>query len=422
MEQSGWDQDQWEKANRRRGGCARIFLAVGLLLLGAVIGVAIFSYSDITFSWDQDLPFSQNAQEAPATPSRPNVPEEQPPVRIAPEPYKPEIHGPSVMTSDTVKDIVALCGDSVVSITTETTRTSQSSPFFNDPFFRDFFGSPQQPRIQQGMGSGFLFRQDGYILTNNHVIDGADKISVYMYDKENPYEAVVVGRAPELDLAVIKIEGEGFPYLLIGDSDQVSVGDWVVAIGNPYGLDHTVTVGVISAMGRPLTIEGTLYQDLLQTDAAINPGNSGGPMLNLRGEVIGINTAINASAQGIGFAIPSRTVLDVLDDLEAGVERARPWIGITMQPLSSDMRQYLGVEDVEGGVIVNSVIEGAPAEKAGVRKGDVLIEIDGQVVTDMVQVQGVVARCRVGDTIKILVYRDGGEIEFMVELEERPEQ
>jgi S1-C subfamily serine protease len=209
---------------------------------------------------------------------------------------------------------------------------------------------------------------------------------------------------------------------MIGDSDEVYVGDWVVAIGNPYGLDHTVTVGVISAMGRPLTIEGTEYQDLLQTDAAINPGNSGGPMLNLRGEVIGINTAINASAQGIGFAIPSRTVLDVIDDLEAGVERVKPWVGISMQTMSRDMIQYFGVEGITTGVIVADVVPGAPAEKAGIRRGDILLEIEGRKITDMAQVQGLIARHKVGDIVKVLVFRNGEDVEFMVELEVWPEQ
>jgi S1-C subfamily serine protease len=316
-----------------------------------------------------------------------------------------------------VRDIVAQCGDSVVRITTEVTRSSTQNPYFSNPFFWEYFGYPQEPQTQTGLGSGFLFRQDGYILTNNHVVESADKINVYLTSNENPYEARIVGRAPELDLAVIKIEGEGFPYLAIGDSDQVYVGDWVVAIGNPYGLDHTVTVGVISATGRPLNIEGTMYQNLLQTDAAINPGNSGGPMLNLEGEVIGINTAVNATAQGIGFAIPTSTVLEVLQDLEAGVDRVRPWMGITMQPMSQDMLQYFNIQGMETGVIVYSVVEGAPADKAGIQRGDVLLEVDDQKITEMTQVQSIIASHKVGDVVKIIVYRDGSQQEFVVKLE-----
>ena len=409
MERSEWNQSEWEKENRRKGGCARVFLFIGLLILGAVIGITVINYTDIPLPWNPPAPASPEPY-APAPYTA------RPPQSAPVTPYLPDDYAPNVMTSDTVKNIAEQCGDAVVRIATEVTRSSYS-PFYNDPFFRDFFGSPQ-PRTETGLGSGFLFRDDGYILTNNHVVEGADTINVYLTSSEEPYEATVIGRAPELDLAVIKIEGEGFPYLLLGDSDQASVGDWVVAIGNPYGLDHTVTVGVISAKGRPLTIEGTAYQNLLQTDAAINPGNSGGPMLNLRGEVIGINTAINASAQGIGFAIPSSTVLDVLGELESGIERVRPWIGINMQQMSSDMLQYFNIEGMQTGVIVNSVVEGAPADKAGIRRGDVLLEVDSQKVTDTAQVRGIVLSHKVGDVVKIKVFRDGDELDIMVELEE----
>jgi S1-C subfamily serine protease len=321
------------------------------------------------------------------------------------------------MTSETVKDIAAQCADAVARIATRFTRSSGAiNPFYPDPFFREFF--EDQPRTETGLGSGFLFRSNGYILTNNHVIEGADAVSVYLTSREEPYEATVIGRAAELDLAVIKIEGEDFPYLTFGDSEYACVGDWVVAIGNPYGLDHTVTVGVISAKGRPLTISGTVYQNLLQTDAAINRGNSGGPMLNLRGEVIGINTAINAAAQGIGFAIPSSTVMDVIDELESGVERIRPWIGVNMQPLTREMIQYFNIQDMESGVIVYSVIKFSPADKAGILRGDVLMEIDGTKVTDTAQVQGLIRSRRVGEIVNVRVNRDGEILDIAVMLEE----
>ncbi len=403
------ERSDWEKAEQGRGGCAKSLIFIALLLIGALIGALTLHFvtgAPLNVSDSRLLPESESQGQDPASGQTP-----------AAAGSRRENYGRNIMSSDTVRDIVAQCGDSVVRITTEVTRTSSQSPFFNDPFFRDFFGYPQETQKQTGLGSGFLFRKDGYILTNNHVVEGADKISVYLTSNENPYEAKVIGRAPELDLAVIKIEGDNFPYLTIGDSDQVYVGDWVVAIGNPYGLDHTVTVGVISATGRPLNIEGTMYQNLLQTDAAINPGNSGGPMLNLNGEVIGINTAVNATAQGIGFAIPSSTVLDVLQDLETGVDRVRPWIGITMQPMSQDMIQYFNIEGMESGVIVYSVVEDAPAAKAGIKRGDVLLEVDGQKITDSTQVQSIVASRKVGDIVKIIVYRDGGQVEFMVKLE-----
>ncbi|MCL1804833.1 MAG: trypsin-like peptidase domain-containing protein [Clostridiales bacterium] len=414
MDRQEWNQNEWEMSGRRRGGTAKVFLVIAVILLCAVIGLSAYNYM-APDAFEQSAGQVTPPQAAPE-PVREAPAYSPPPERRPAAAYDPGSFGTGVMSGDTVRNIVQQCGDSVVLITTEILPASQEYQY-NNPF--PFYFGPQQPR--EGLGSGFIFREDGYILTNNHVVEKADKITVHLAFDENPYEASVVGRAPELDLAVIKIEGEGFPYLYIGDSDEVYVGDWVVAIGNPYGLDHTVTVGVISAMGRPLTIEGNLYQDLLQTDAAINPGNSGGPMLNLRGEVIGINTAVNAGAQGIGFAIPSRTVLDVLDDLEAGVEKVKPRIGISMLPMSRDMIQYFKIEDMTSGVIIDSVVAGAPADKAGLRRGDVLLEVDGQKVTDTSQVQSVIARRRVGDIVKIIVLRDGTEVEFMVELEASPE-
>lgn len=322
----------------------------------------------------------------------------------------------SLMENNTVRNIVAQCGGSVVKIETEITVSAAGNPLFNDPFFEQFFGEQPQEQ-QQGLGSGFIFSEDGYILTNNHVIDGAEKILVYLSSREEPYEAKLVGQAPDLDLAVIKITGDqAFPYLMLGDSDQVAVGDWVVAIGNPYGLDHTVTVGVISATGRPLTIEGTLYQNLLQTDAAINPGNSGGPMLNLNGEVIGLNTAVNASAQGIGFAIPSSTIEGVIGDLKAGISRIRPWMGITMQDLTPDLAAYFNL-DITEGVIINTVVSGAPADQAGLRRGDIILSLDGTRISSSEQLQSIIRGHQVGDAVEIVVSRDGAEKNFVVKLE-----
>jgi len=322
----------------------------------------------------------------------------------------------SLMENNTVRNIVAQCGGSVVKIETEITVSATGNPLFNDPFFEQFFGEQPQEQ-QQGLGSGFIFSEDGYILTNHHVIDGAEKIMVYLSSREEPYEAKLVGQAPDLDLAVIKITGDqAFPYLMLGDSDQVAVGDWVVAIGNPYGLDHTVTVGVISATGRPLTIEGTLYQNLLQTDAAINPGNSGGPMLNLNGEVIGLNTAVNASAQGIGFAIPSSTIEGVIGDLKAGISRIRPWMGITMQDLTPDLAAYFNL-DITEGVIINTVVSGAPADQAGLRRGDIILSLDGTRISSSEQLQSIVRGHQAGDAVEIIVSRDGAEKNFVVKLE-----
>ncbi len=371
-----------------------IFLA-GVLIGGIQMGV---------FDFDGKQPESQGIQQ------------QEDVARLQTE--KPEASQRNIMADDTVRNIVARCGDSVVKIETQVTMDSSSNPLFNDPFFEEFFGdSLQEEQQQQGLGSGFIFSEDGYILTNNHVIQGAEKIMVYLSLREEPYEAVLVGQAPDLDLAVIKItSGTAFPFLTLGDSNLVAVGDWIVAIGNPYGLDHTVTVGVISATGRPLTIEGTLYQNLFQTDAAINPGNSGGPMLNLDGEVIGLNTAVNASAQGIGFAIPSSTIQGVIDDLKAGNSRIRPWMGITMQDLTPDLAAYFNL-DITEGVIINTVVEGAPADKAGLQRGDIILSMDGQTVSGSEQLQSLVRSRLVGDSVEIVISRDGVEMNFVIKLE-----
>ncbi|HAG11841.1 MAG TPA: peptidase S1 [Desulfotomaculum sp.] len=225
--------------------------------------------------------------------------------------------GAGIIDSETVADIVSSAGPAVVKIDTYTTRSVYVDPFFNDPFFRQFFGSPygqSQTKEEHGLGSGFIISSNGNILTNDHVINGADRITVTIQGYKNPLQATVVSEDYNLDLAVLKVQAKNLPALKLGDSNKTRVGNWVIAIGNPYGLDHTVTVGVISAKGRPITVGNRNYKNLLQTDASINPGNSGGPLFNLSGEVIGINTAV-AQAEGIGFAIPSKTASDVILDL-----------------------------------------------------------------------------------------------------------
>lgn len=218
---------------------------------------------------------------------------------------------------DTVANIAKQAGPAVVKVDTLVqNRVRPNDPFLNNPFFRNFFGAQPQRQLQRELGSGFIIAKDGYILTNNHVVEGAQKITITLKGNKQEYTGRVVGADQELDLAVLKINaGNNLPALALGDSDQIKVGNWVVAIGSPYGLEDTVTVGVISAKGRPVQIGNSRFRNLLQTDASINPGNSGGPLLNLQGQVIGINTAINAQAQGIGFAIPSSTVKSVLNKL-----------------------------------------------------------------------------------------------------------
>lgn len=310
------------------------------------------------------------------------------------------------LNPNSIADIVEKAGPAVVKIVT----TSQTT-VFNDPFFRQFFwedfGLEPQSRVTQGLGSGFIISEDGYILTNEHVIDKATDIQVQVEGYEKTFTAKVVGKDYDLDLAVLKIESDKpLPTLPLGDSDKVKVGDWVVAIGNPLGLDHTVTVGVISAKSRPITVENRRFTNLLQTDASINPGNSGGPLLNLKGEVIGINNAINADAQGIGFAIPASTVKEVLDELITTGKIARPWIGVYMQAITKELMNYYNLPSQDG-VIITSVIPGSPAAKAGLKRGDVILELNKQPIKSPTDLQDLVKNLKIGQKVPALIWRNG---------------
>jgi Do/DeqQ family serine protease len=318
--------------------------------------------------------------------------------------------------------MVAGAGPAVVRI--DTTATTQvQNPFFNDPFFRQFFGqdySQPQTQTQQALGSGFLISADGYLLTNQHVIDGAQTIEVTIMGQSKPVAAQVVGSDKDLDLAVLKInDGSNLPYLKLGDSDKIRLGDWAIAIGNPYGLDHTVTVGVISAKGRSMTIESRSYRNLLQTDASINPGNSGGPLLDLAGEVIGINTAVNQQAQGIGFAIPSNTVNDVLNDLMKGAHISHPWLGVEISNVTQDVATAYGYNGTSG-VVVRSVISGGPADKAGLQDGDIITGWNGASVADTNDLLQKVQQAGVGAKINLTIWRDKQSVTASVTLVDQP--
>ena len=299
-----------------------------------------------------------------------------------------------------IAEVVDKTAPSVVKIETVVKSTINYDPFLNDPFFRKFFGDqlPDSSRteVKTGLGSGFIASEDGYIITNHHVIEGADEINVVLSTNKT-YPAELIASDEELDLAVIKIDAdEKLQSLTFGDSDDTRVGDWVIAIGNPYGLDHTVTVGVISAKGRPVTIEDQRFQNLLQTDASINPGNSGGPLIDLNGQVIGVNTAINADAQGIGFAIPSSTVVSVYNQLITNGKVEHPYIGVSILP----------TED-ENGIIVAGVAEGSPAQQAGLIRGDIILEFNNQTISDPQQLVDAVAQTQPGDKVVVSISRGG---------------
>ncbi|MDD2555665.1 MAG: trypsin-like peptidase domain-containing protein [Syntrophaceticus sp.] len=321
---------------------------------------------------------------------------------------------------DTIAEIIEKAGPAVVKIETYTTTSESANPMFNDPFFREFFGqsAPQEQRVQQGLGSGLIISADGYILTNEHVISGAQKIQVNLAGEDDPLPAEVIGSDHDLDLAVLKVDaGSDLPVLKLGSSSDVAVGNWVIAIGNPYGLDHTVTVGVISAKGRPVTVDDRNFRDLLQTDASINPGNSGGPLLNLQGEVIGINTAVSSQAQGIGFAIPSDTVNGVLDDLVQDGKISRGWLGVQIQDVTDSIAETYGLSEPEG-VLVSDVLDG-PAADAGLIKGDIITAVDGKKVSTADELLTTIQKTEPGENVKLDIWRNEKAEEYTVKLTER---
>lgn len=309
-------------------------------------------------------------------------------------------------------------GKSVVRIDTEKTITRRVDPFMDDPFFRGFFGEnfPQQSRTQQlrGLGSGFIFDSSGLIITNAHVVDQADKVTIRLKDGRN-YEGNVTGIDEVTDLAVVKINtGEDLPVAPLGSSENVQVGDWAIAVGNPLGFDNTVTLGIISTLKRSSAKVGIDNKRLefIQTDAAINPGNSGGPLLNAEGEVIGINTAIRADAMGIGFAIPIDKAKAIAMQLQRGEEVPHPYLGVQMVTLTPDLAKENNsdpnspflIPEVNG-VLVFRVLPNTPAATAGIRRGDVIVEIDGQAITTAEQLQAFVENSNVDQVLKVQVRR-----------------
>ncbi len=325
-----------------------------------------------------------------------------------------------------VTDVVNQVGEAVVKINASRTVETKLPEAFNDPFFRRFFGSqiPNIPdkQVQQGTGSGFIVSSDGLILTNAHVIDGADKVTVTLKDGRT-LEGTVMGEDRITDIAVVKIESESLPTLTFADSDTLQIGEWAIAIGNPLGLDNTVTTGIVSATGRNSSQIGVGDKriDFIQTDAAINPGNSGGPLLNARGEVIGINTAIIKNAQGLGFAIPINSARDIAEQLIANGKVDHSFLGIRMASLTPEIKQQLkNKQNInlqnETGVLIVEVVPNSPAAKAGLRGGDVIKAIAGQNITAADQIQKVVEKTSPGEKISIELLRDNRTVEVTVEV------
>jgi serine protease Do len=328
-------------------------------------------------------------------------------------------------------DLVERVGNSVVNIkVTKVERMAgpdsmgpdgfgPDSPFGD--FMEKFFGGrmPQMPREhrQQGAGSGFVIGKDGYIVTNNHVVEGATEVTVTLANKQE-YTAKIIGRDPKTDIALIKIEPkETLTVASLGDSDRLRVGEWVVAVGNPFGLSNTVTAGIVSAKNR--VIGAGPYDDFIQTDAPINPGNSGGPLFNLRGEVVGINTAIVPNGQGIGFAVAVNMAKTILPQLERKGEVTRGYLGVSIQPVTPELAKGLNLKETTGALVAD-VTKGGPAEAAGIKRGDVLVSFDGKGVAEAGNLPALVAETPIDKSVPVRIVRNGSEQTLAVKIGRMP--
>ncbi len=335
------------------------------------------------------------------------------------------IPSPTAAGSNFITQVVQKVGPAVVRIEASRTVTDRLPAAFNDPFFRQFFGSQlpeQQNRVERGTGSGFLISKDGSILTNAHVVAGADTVRVILKDGRS-FEGKVLGSDELTDVAVVKIESNNLPTVELGNSEQLQPGEWAIAIGNPLGLDNTVTTGIISATGRSSNQIGAPDKrvEFIQTDAAINPGNSGGPLLNARGQVIGMNTAIIQRAQGLGFAIPINTAQRIAKQLISAGKVEHPYLGIQMVDLTPQIKERLNSDPNSGvmvnedkGVLIMRVMPNSPAAKAGLRAGDVIQQLNGKSVTEASSIQKAVENAQVGGDVRLGLRRNGQNINLAV--------
>lgn len=339
------------------------------------------------------------------------------------KPFVPQVPSQIQETSKAFSEIVRAVSPAVVNISTTKTIRRQSPPF--DELFDFLYPFPDGKSRrwkEQSLGSGVIVSANGYIVTNNHVVEKADDIKVFFIDKRS-FKAKVVGSDPKTDIAIIKIDAANLPVIPWGDSERLQVGEFVLAIGNPFGLSNTVTMGIISAIGR--TDVGIAdYENFIQTDAAINPGNSGGPLVNMKGELIGINTAIfsrTGGYQGIGFSVPSNMVINVMDQLIKKGKVTRGWIGVTIQDLTPEIAQKFGMNTIEG-VIVTDVVKGGPAFKAGLARGDVILEFNDKKIKDASVLRNIVAQSEVNQQIRLKIMRQGKEMHISVAVSELPSE
>jgi len=319
------------------------------------------------------------------------------------------------------RKIFKLYDDRVVFITTEQIVRVRSHPIFDDPAFRDFFGSNRGLKQQKrkGLGTGFVISEDGYICTNHHVIDKVDKITIRIADKS--YNAKIIGSDKQTDVALLKIDSkEKFKPVYFGDSDKVRVGDWAIAIGNPFGLNNSFTVGVISAIGRKnVDFMGSSH---IQTDASINPGNSGGPLINSKGEVVGINRMIYSKSggyMGIGFAIPVNTAQSILNQLKKHRKVKRGYLGISIAKLTDEYKRQLGLKSNDG-AFIGEIVAGSPADKGGLLVGDVILKVEGDTIKGFTDLIRIVNNTDIGKTLKITIWRNRKLLNLFIKVAERP--
>lgn len=337
----------------------------------------------------------------------------------------PRVPAEIIETSKAFSDIVREVSPAVVNISSTKVLKRDAYPFSDDPFFdlfRPFHDFDQKKWKEQSLGSGVIISEDGYIITNNHVVEKSEDIRITLYDKRS-FKGKVVGSDPKTDIAIVKISAQRLPYVRWGDSDRLKVGEFVLAIGNPYGLSHTVTMGIISAVGRA-NVGIADYEDFIQTDAAINPGNSGGPLVNINGELIGINTAIfsrSGGYQGIGFAVPSNMAKVVMQQLIKQGKIIRGWLGVVIQEVTPEIAQKFGMKDPKG-ALVSDVTKGSPAEKAGIMRGDIIIEYDGKSISSVSNLRNSVAQTKVGSKVVIKIFRNGKEFSLNVVVAELPKE
>ena len=331
--------------------------------------------------------------------------------------------------SDTFADVVKKVNPAVVTITSERVVTDQWRHPFEEFFGNDYFGnnSPERERRSRALGSGVIVdAKNGYILTNNHVVENADVIKITL-ENDKEFEAKLIGSDSKTDIALLKIvkqpgDNTDFPHLTLGNSEKVEVGEWVVAIGNPFGLDHTVTAGVVSAKAR--NIGAGPYDEFIQTDASINPGNSGGPLLNMDGEVIGINTAIFSKTGGnvgIGFTIPINMASDILDELKNDGKVTRGWLGVMIQKITPGLVETFKLSDAHG-ALVNDVVPNGPAAKGGLKRGDVIVKFNGKKIVSVGSLPKQVAAVEPGKSVKVEIVRDGNKKSLDVTLDKMKEE